>query len=135
LDADAIGGSVNLTLRQAPEGFHFDLSANGGYNQLGKDWKNYKFTGSLSDRFFDNALGARSSSAWSKNSSRRNNSAGATAPRNRIPAPANFYINTESAVLTVNQQTRNRNGASAIFDYSSDLVDLLLLQPVEREER
>lgn len=56
-DADAIGGSVDLRLREAPEGFSFDVLAQGGYNQLQDYYGNYKFAASVSNRFFDNQLG------------------------------------------------------------------------------
>lgn len=56
-DADAIGGSVDLKLREAPEGFSFDVLAQGGYNQLQDYYGNYKFAASVSNRFFDNQLG------------------------------------------------------------------------------
>ena len=125
LDADAIGGSVNLTLRQAPENFHYDLSANGGYNQLGKEWSNYKFTGSVSDRFFDNALGARLQLSVEQKQLPSEQFGGSySSARTAVGTNAQTYIVTQSAVLTTNQQKRNRNGGSAIFDYSSDLVDL-----------
>ncbi|MGA9120392.1 MAG: carboxypeptidase-like regulatory domain-containing protein, partial [Bacteroidota bacterium] len=132
LDADAIGGTVNLTLRQAPEGLHYDATANGGYNELHKDWKNYKFTASLSDRFFDNTLGARLQiSVEQKQLPSEQFGGGYSAPItlpiiDTVNHTTNYtwYINTQSALLTVNQQQRNRNGASAIFDYSSDVVDL-----------
>ncbi len=126
LDADAIGGSVNLTLRQAPENFHFDVSANGGYNQLGKDWNNYKYTGSLSDRFFDNALGARIQLSIEQKQLPSEQFAGTYSSPQLASGggPNDFYIATQSAVLTTNQQRRNRNDGSAIFDYASDFVDL-----------
>ena len=56
-DADAVAGSVDLRLREAPEGFLTDLSAQGGYNQLQSYYGNYKFSGTVSDRFFENKLG------------------------------------------------------------------------------
>jgi TonB-dependent receptor len=124
LDADAIGGTINLTLRAAPEGLHFDLSANGGYNELHKDWKNDKFTASLSDRFFDNALGARFAVTVEHKQLPSEQFGGSYSAPQSYPGTSLFYINTESAVLTVKQQRRDRYGASAILDYSSDLVDV-----------
>jgi TonB-dependent receptor len=124
LDADAIGGSVNLTLRQAPNDFHFDVTANGGYNQLHKDWKNGKFVASLSDRFFDNALGARLQVSVEQKEIPSQQFGGNYSSAQLYPGTDQFYIQTESAVLTVKQQRRNRNVASAIFDYTSDFVDL-----------
>jgi TonB-dependent receptor len=124
LDADAVGGSINITLRQAPKDFHFDVGSNGGYNQLHRDWRNYKYTGSVSDRFFDNALGARFQVSVEQKQLPSEQFGGSYSAPQLYPGTNLFYINTESAVLTVKQQRRNRNGASAIFDYSSDLVDV-----------
>jgi TonB-dependent receptor len=125
LDADAVGGSVNLTLRQAPEEFHFDVTASGGYNQLHKDWKNGKFVASLSDRFFDNALGARLQvSVEQKDMPSQQFGGNYSAPTLYPGTTDQFYIQTESAVLTDNYQKRKRNAGSAIFDYRSDVVDL-----------
>lgn len=56
-DADAVAGSVDLRLREAPEKLAFDLSAQGGYNQLQSYYGNYKFSGTVSNRFFDSKVG------------------------------------------------------------------------------
>lgn len=56
-DADAIGGSVDLKLREAPEEFAFDLLVQGGYNQLQSYYGNYKIVGNASNRFFNDRLG------------------------------------------------------------------------------
>ena len=57
MDADALGGTVDLKLKEAPEGFHFNGSAQGGYNDLQDYYGNYNFTGSVSNRFFENKFG------------------------------------------------------------------------------
>jgi len=57
MDANAIGGAVNLRLREAPPDFHFDLYAQGNYNAQDRVADNYKFWGSASDRFLDDKLG------------------------------------------------------------------------------
>ena len=57
LDANAIGGVINLRLRQAPENFHFDVLTQGNYNSQDNVWDNHKFWFSISNRFFDNKLG------------------------------------------------------------------------------
>jgi TonB-dependent receptor len=124
LDADAIGGSVNLTLRQAPEGLHYDASANGGYNQLHKDWKNGKFVASVSDRFFDNSLGARVQVSVEQKEIPSQVFGGNYSSAQLYPGTDQFYIQTESAVLTDTYQKRRRNAGSAIIDYASDFVDL-----------
>lgn len=57
MDANAIGGVVNLKLRQAPEDFHLDVLSQGNYNGSDHTSDNYKDWISVSDRFFDNKLG------------------------------------------------------------------------------
>lgn len=57
MDADALGGSVDLKLKEAPEGLKVNASAQGGYNQLQKYYGNYNFTGNVSNRFYDSRLG------------------------------------------------------------------------------
>ena len=57
LDANAIGGVVNLRLREAPTNLHFDVLAQGNYNSQNRTFDNYKFWGSVSDRFLDDKLG------------------------------------------------------------------------------
>ena len=57
MDANTIGGVVNLRLREAPVGLHFDALAQGNYNSQDHVADNYKFWASISQRFFNNKLG------------------------------------------------------------------------------
>ncbi len=57
MDANALGGVVNLELREAPKGFHFDALAQGNYNSQDRVADNYKFWASASQRFFNDKLG------------------------------------------------------------------------------
>ncbi len=57
MDADVIGGTVDLRLREAPEDMQVSFSLLGGYNQLQDYYGNYNITGSISNRFFNNRLG------------------------------------------------------------------------------
>ncbi len=56
-DADAVGGTINLRMREAPNGFHSNIVAQGGYNHLNSDFRNYKIAGEISKRFLKNKLG------------------------------------------------------------------------------
>lgn len=56
-DADAIGGVVNLRTRVAKEGLHYEILSQGGYNDLERSAKNYKFAGTIGNRFFENKIG------------------------------------------------------------------------------
>jgi TonB-dependent receptor len=57
MDANTIGGVVNLRLREAPTGFHFDALALGSYNAQDHVGSNYKFWASMSNRFLDDKFG------------------------------------------------------------------------------
>ncbi len=57
MDAEAIGGTVNLTLKKAPEELKFTAKLLGGYNDLNSDWGDYKAVLQASKRFFDSKLG------------------------------------------------------------------------------
>ncbi|MFZ6033637.1 MAG: TonB-dependent receptor [Melioribacter sp.] len=57
MDADALGGTVDLKLREAPEGFHLNTNIQGGYNKLQNYYGNYNLSANLSNRFLNNKLG------------------------------------------------------------------------------
>lgn len=57
MDAEAIGGTVNLRLRRAPEGLRLTAKGLGGFNELNDDFRDYKGVLQLSQRFFNNRLG------------------------------------------------------------------------------
>jgi TonB-dependent receptor len=57
MDANAIGGVVNLRLREAPEDWHFDMLTEGSLNNQDRTWDNYRFWASVSNRFFDDKFG------------------------------------------------------------------------------
>ncbi len=57
MDANAIGGTVNLRLQEAPEDLSFDFLMEGSYNTQDETADNYQIWGSVSNRFFDKKLG------------------------------------------------------------------------------
>lgn len=57
MDANTIGGVVNLRLREAPSEFKLDLFAQGAFNNQDKTYDNDKVWASVSDRFFDDKFG------------------------------------------------------------------------------
>ncbi|MGE5811836.1 MAG: TonB-dependent receptor domain-containing protein, partial [Ignavibacteria bacterium] len=57
MDANTLGGVVNLRLMEAPTGLHFDALAQGNYNSTDHTANNYKFWASVSQRFFKDKLG------------------------------------------------------------------------------
>ena len=57
MDANTVGGVVNLRLREAPSGWHYDALAQGNYNSTDRAGDNYKFWASISNRFLNDKLG------------------------------------------------------------------------------
>lgn len=57
MDAESVGGTVNLRLRKAPKKFKLLAKQLGGYNVLNKDFKDYKSVLQVSKRFWDDQLG------------------------------------------------------------------------------
>ncbi len=57
MEANSVAGTVNLKLREAPDKFHLNVMAQGGYNHLNDYWGNYKLLGEVSNRFLNNKLG------------------------------------------------------------------------------
>jgi TonB-dependent receptor len=137
MDADAIGGTINLTLREAPADFHYDIQANGGFNDLTKYWKNYKVSGSVSDRFLNDAIGVRLQlNAEDKRLPSQQFNAGydAVSPLSSqikdstgkvIGSALTLTRKTNNARLTVDDLDRKRYGGSVIIDYKSDFVDII----------
>ena len=60
MDADAVGGTVDLKISKAQVGFQKSFSIEGGYAGLANEnsFGNFKVNGSLSNRFFEDKLGA-----------------------------------------------------------------------------
>jgi TonB-dependent receptor len=57
MEGNSVAGSVNLKLREAPQHFHVNMMAQGGYNQLNDYLGNYKLLGEVSNRFLNDKLG------------------------------------------------------------------------------
>ena len=63
-DADVLGGAVNFRLKEPVMAHgdvgtrrHIELQGQGGYNDLKSSYGNYKYTGMITDRFFNNRFG------------------------------------------------------------------------------
>ena len=57
MDANSLGGVVNLRLQEAPEGINSDIMLQGTYNTQDQTSRNYQTWASVSNRFFENRLG------------------------------------------------------------------------------
>jgi TonB-dependent receptor len=139
MDADALGGTVNLTLKTAPADFHYDLRGNGGYTKLNNSYRNFKLAGTASDRFFGDKVGLLVQGSFEEKQLPANEFDASYAQ----PQVANLIVNsdttkinnmsTQSATLKQTETRRNRYGISAMLDYTSDLVDVKIFNVYDQK--
>lgn len=127
-DGDAIGGTVNLVVRRAPEGFRGSARFQSGYNSHEEDFGQYKGSLSFSNRFLDNKLGAlltgslqranRSSDVFTADYEFRREGRG---------DEVRGVIGIENVNLADRIETRDRYSASLALDYELGRSGNLLL--------
>lgn len=117
MDANTIGGVVNLRLQEAPENFHVDVLTQGAYNAQDRVTDNYKGWISVSNRFFDNALGVYAQANLDRtNAGDDYTSAGFTIDNSLVPfgegvyRMGNFTFNDQEHITT-------NKGGSITLDY------------------
>ncbi|MEN8156887.1 MAG: TonB-dependent receptor [Bacteroidota bacterium] len=121
MDADALGGTVNLKLREAAEGFHFNLKALGAYSDMANSFSDYNLTGSVSNRFLNNRLGIlllANTENRARNSD--NMSAGYSIPEPSTTDSGAYNIYTDNAYLTEHIGMVRRTGGTLMLDYKTE---------------
>jgi TonB-dependent receptor len=117
MEANAIGGSVNMQLREAPSGFHSDLMWQSGYTAKNNIYSNYKAYGAVSDRFFDDKLGVYFLLSGEKyNRDADNMSANMRVMSENLQGGIAPIMITD-ATLNRHFEKRSRYGANLILDY------------------
>ena len=118
MDANAIGGFVNMQLREAPEGFKTDILAQGGYTQKSGQYGNYRFVASASDRFLDDDLGVYvlgNAEQYDRNADNMN---ATYQPQSSTVQPDGFRpVIVTNVTLNRHLETRQRYGGNLILDY------------------
>jgi TonB-dependent receptor len=117
-DADAIGGTVNFLLKDAPSGFRTSFRYQRGYNAYREDTDPYKGSFSLSNRFWNETFGLMVTGNWER------------AQRGSDQFDASYYIardkregekfaplGTISASLAYIDELRERTSFSVFLDY------------------
>jgi TonB-dependent receptor len=122
MDADALGGTVNLTTKEAEEGLHYNAFAQGAYNNAKSDYGNYEFDFGVSDRFLNNSLGVIVNAGTQKiNRSSDSFTAGYD---NFTPSTGVNALRTTSANITQNLDERYRSYGNIVLDYKTDFMKL-----------
>jgi TonB-dependent receptor len=126
MDADALGGTVNLTLKTAPTGLHYSAAGQGAYNNLRDTYNNYKLSATVSNRFLNDKVGALLlGSIEQKQLPSDQFNATYTTAVSGLTDPNNLYkVTTTQAQLTESNVNRHRFGLSLVLDYTSDFVDI-----------
>ncbi len=117
MDADAIGGAVDLRLRNAPEGLKFDILAQGGYNRLQEHYGNYKVAGTVSNRFLGDKLGIIANFNLDEYD-RSADKLSAGYRQSTDAATSEDIIIVQDVGLREESVTRSRRGASMVLDYA-----------------
>jgi TonB-dependent receptor len=119
LNANAVGGLVNMELRQAPDEFHADLIWQSGYTAKTNRYGNFRTIGSVSDRFLDGLLGVYLlGNVENYDRASDNMTAGYDLPSAIIKPDGYKAIKVRTVGLTRHVETRKRYGLNAIIDYA-----------------
>lgn len=118
MDADAVGGTVNLIIGKAREGFYKNFSIQSGYGSLADTYGNYKVSGLLSNRFFDDKLGVQLS-GFADKFDRSSDSLTASYVTDEEAEKVNGLIPTYLDQVTISDKVteRKRYGGGLVLDY------------------
>ena len=118
MNANAIGGYVNMELREAPEGFKTDLLMQSGYTQKSGKYGNYRFVAAASDRFLDGDLGVYLLGNTEKYDRDADNMSASYVPQSSTVQPDGFRpVEVTTVTLDRHFETRERFGGNLILDY------------------
>jgi TonB-dependent receptor len=122
MDADALGGTVNLTLKEADPGFHFGVNGSGAYDSYNQNTSNYKLSVSLGNRFFNNSLGIIGIFSTSKID--RSNDEFSAGYGDYQPKGEPNGFNTNWANVIQNTDERFRSEGDIVIDYATSFMHL-----------
>ncbi len=131
MDADAVGGVVNLKIGKAKEGFRKNFSLQGGYGSKANTYDNYRATGLLSNRFFDDKLGVQFSAFLDKYN-RDSDELNATYATNVENIPDSLLekglipLNLDYVTISDNATDRQRIGGNLVLDYQFSNGSLIM---------
>ncbi len=118
MNANAIGGYVNMELREAPEGFKTDLLMQSGYTQKSGRYGNYRFVAAASDRFLDGDLGVYVLGNTEKYDRDADNMNAAYETQSSTVQPDGYRpVQVTTVTLDRHFETRERFGGNLIIDY------------------
>lgn len=117
MDGDAVGGTVNFTIKKAPDEFKGSAKLQVGYNDQASEFGQYRGSASLSNRFFNKKLGV----ILTGNIQRANRSShilDADYSQNGEDNDGRAIIGVSNLNLIDRNEIRYRYGGSLTLDYS-----------------
>ncbi|MDZ7374073.1 MAG: TonB-dependent receptor [candidate division KSB1 bacterium] len=119
MNANTIGGTVNMELREAPPELRYDLLWQSGYTKKSKEYGNYRAVASASKRFFGNRLGVYllgNAEKYDRNADNMN--AAYAIASSKIDTTTGYRpVRVNSVTLNRHIETRRRYGINAVLDY------------------
>ena len=127
LDADAVGGTINLKIGKAAEGFQGNFSMQNGYGSLAKNYGNLRATGFLSNRFFDKKFGVQVS-GFLDNFNRSSDALDVGYALNEEADLEEGFIPIDLSSVSISDRVteRERVGGSLVLDYQFEKGSLIM---------
>ncbi|MFO7447004.1 MAG: carboxypeptidase-like regulatory domain-containing protein [Ignavibacteriaceae bacterium] len=118
LNANSIGGTVNMELREAPPELHLDVLWQSGYTQKSGTYGNYRGVASISKRFFDDNLGVYLlGNIESYDRDADNMTSVYIIPSSEVGSNGYRPVQVRSVQQVRHFETRERYGGNLILDY------------------
>lgn len=133
MNANSIGGTVNMELREAPSEFHSDLLFQSGYTQKSNQYGNYRAVGSVSTRFFDDNLGIYAlANVEQYDRDADNMSAGYEITADKPVETGYLPVRVTNVQLNRHFETRKRFGGNLVLDYQMPAGSLKMVNMFSR---
>jgi TonB-dependent receptor len=119
MNANSIGGAVNMQLREAPTGLRYDFLWQSGYTDKTGNYGNYRTVGSVSQRFFGDKLGVYLLGNLEKYDRDDDEMTASYRTMSSKIDPATGYrpVSVTRVPLLRHVETRKRYGGNLILDY------------------
>lgn len=117
LNANAIGGVVNMALREAPSGIRSDVMWQSGFTAKTSNYGNYRGVASVSNRFFDDAVGVYilgNMEKYDRDADNMNASYQVASDNPNLPFNP---VQVTGITLSRHKEVRERFGGNIIADY------------------
>jgi TonB-dependent receptor len=120
MDANAVGGVVNMNLREAPTGLKSDIMWQSGYTAKTSNFGNYRGIASISNRFFDDAIGVYALGNIEKYDRDADNMNAGYIVASSVAGAEYNPVRVQQITLSRHQEVRKRYGANLVLDYKFD---------------